>query len=192
VFLIKGQSSLFKGTSKVQQVPGHQNIQGNERADEEAKKAALASASDQESLESNLRSAKYQLIRSKLDQQWQNEWDKGTENARQLRYICRSIGVVESGAKIYQRISSRKHIAWIARLRTGHCSFNKYLHHFGIIDSPYCECEGGHETVAHEEERDALRRKVGVQGIRAEQLLGDPKLVKHTLEFMERTQRFNF
>ena len=44
----------------------------------------------------------------------------------------------------------------------------------------------------YEEERDALRRKVGVQGMRVEQLLGDPKLVKHTLEFVERTQRFNF
>ena len=183
-----------------QWVLGHQNIPGNERADEEAKKAALASASDEKFPEPNLRSAKYQLIRSKLDQQWRNEWNKGTENARQLRYICRSIGVIKSEAKIYQRISDRKHIAWIARLRTEHCSLNKYLHHFGTIDSLYCECEGGHETVTHyllkceiyEEERDALRRKVRVQEMRVKQLLGDSKLVKHTLEFMERTQRFNF
>ena len=44
----------------------------------------------------------------------------------------------------------------------------------------------------YEEERDALRRKVGAHGMKVEKLLGDSKSVKHTLEFMERTQRFNF
>lgn len=117
-----------------------------------------------------------------------------------MRNLCRSVDAVESGAQIYQEITSRKHLAWIARLRTGHCSLNKYLHHFSIVDSPDCDCEEGHETVAHyllkceiyEEERDALRKRVGVQGMRVNKLLGDSKLVKHTLEYMEKTQRFNF
>jgi len=107
---------------------------------------------------------------------------------------------VEPEAQIYQAILRRKHIAWIAKLRTGHCSLNKYLHHFNIVDSADCDCEGGQETVAHyllrceiyEEERDALRKGVGVHGMKVNKLLGDPKLVKHTLEYMEKTQRFNF
>jgi hypothetical protein len=44
----------------------------------------------------------------------------------------------------------------------------------------------------YEEERDALRRKVGAQGMRVENLLGDIGAVKETLEFIEATKRFKF
>ena len=85
----------------LQWVPSHQNINGNERADQKAKKAALTSSSGEELSESRLRSAKHQLIRFKLNQEWRNEWNNGTENARQLRNLCRSIDEVEPGAQIY-------------------------------------------------------------------------------------------
>ena len=37
-------------------------------------------------------------------------------------------------SQIYGQLSKRKHIAWIARLRTGHCSLNSYLERFNTID----------------------------------------------------------
>ena len=44
----------------------------------------------------------------------------------------------------------------------------------------------------YEELRKELRKKVGWRNMRMENLLGDPKLVKNTLEFVERTGQFNF
>ena len=103
-------------------------------------------------------------------------------------------------AATYTNISNRKHIAWIARLRTGNCSLNKYLHLFNIIDNPMCKCGRGQETVAHylltcerfKETRNKLREMVGVAGMRVEILLGDPTAVKATIEYVQDTNRFEF
>ena len=105
-----------------------------------------------------------------------------------------------NSAIIYTSIGNRKHIAWIARLRTGHCSLNKYLHRFNIIDDPRCECGKGQETVTHyllicerfKEERNKLREMVGVAGMRVRRLLGDPKLIRATIEYVQDTNRFEF
>ena len=120
-------------------------------------------------------------------------------NARKLRHLYNRRHT-SNGAKIYQSINNRKHIAWIARLRTGHCSLNKYLHRFNIIDEPTCECGEGEETVKHylllcelyDRQRDKLRRAVGAGGMRVEELLGDIKMIPYTIQFIEDTKRFEF
>jgi hypothetical protein len=91
-------------------------------------------------------------------------------------------------------------MAWISRLRTGHCSLNKYLHRFNIVNEPTCECAEGHETVKHyllecriyEQERDRLRRRVGWGSMRMENLLGDIECVPETIKFIEETRKFLF
>src|SRR5271154_5923199 len=102
---------------------------------------------------------------------------------------------------IYNQLSNkRRQIAWIARLRTGHCSLNQYLERFNIIDDANCDCGQGKETVKHfllicskyEKERDKLREEVGQHGMREEKLLGDIKKVRHTIQFIEDTGRFEF
>ena len=40
--------------------------------------------------------------------------------------------------------------------------------------------------------KEELKKKVGARNMRMESLLGDPKIVKETLEFVESTGRFNF
>ena len=53
---------------------------------------------------------------------------------------------------------------------------------FKIIENAKCKCSTEKETVKHfllncelyDEERDALRRRVGMEGMRASILLGDP------------------
>ena len=68
--------------------------------------------------------------------------------------------------------------------RTGHCHLNQYLHRFDIIETPECECE------LYDEERDELRRRVGIEGMRSSVLLGDNKVIKKTVEYIEKTGRF--
>ena len=43
----------------------------------------------------------------------------------------------------YTMRSKQKAAAEIVQLRTGHCGLNRYLHYFGIKDTPYCECGYG-------------------------------------------------
>ena len=83
-------------------------------------------------------------------------------------------------------------------MHTGHCHLNGYLYHFNIIASPMCECGAGKETADHfllrcelfDEQRDALRRRVGVQGMNISMLLGNNKMIKDTVEYIEKTERF--
>src|SRR5579859_5521905 len=83
--------------------------------------------------------------------------------------------------------------AWIARLRTGHCSLIQYLERFNIINDGKCECGQAMETVKHylltcakyERERDKLRRRVGAQGMRVEKLLGNARRIGDTIQFIE-------
>ena len=98
-------------------------------------------------------------------------------------------------------LSKHKHIAWIARLRTGHCSLNNYLERFNIIDNVTClSCEDATETVhyflllykKYERSRDKIRKEVGVGGMRIKKLLEDPRRIKETVEFIESIWRFDF
>src|SRR5438876_73717 len=103
---------------------------------------------------------------------------------------------VEQGYKIYSTLNKRSNIVHLARLRTGHCNLRQYNHRFGREDYPYCECgDGSIENVEHyllscrkyDQQREKLRRNVGFGGMWVENLLGQPRLIKHTLEFVERT-----
>src|ERR1700724_322844 len=59
--------------------------------------------------------------------------------------------MVDSGPKLYSNITnlSRQELPWLTRLRTGHCSLNRYLHRFNIVEQPQCTCGNGAETVSH-------------------------------------------
>lgn len=100
------------------------------------------------------------------------------------------------GTKLYNRILNRSTIAALTRLRTGHCGLNHYLHRFGLTDTPHCSCGRGKETVEHYllecelyvEQRKELRKNIGIGRMKVEKLLGDPKLVKHTVEFVASTK----
>ena len=106
---------------------------------------------------------------------------------------------LEQGDKIYQYIKDRRHIAWIARLRTEYYALNKYLHRLNIIDDPNCECVEGHEMVEHyllkyalyEEKRERMRKEMRIEGMRVSKLLGDPKLIRHAKQYVIETKIFD-
>ena len=108
---------------------------------------------------------------------------------------------VHQSAKIYKSIAKRNDVAQIARLRTGYCSLNQYLHRFGIKESPTCECDSEViETVEHylincpkyDCQRHKLIKNVGIRGMWVEKLLGDTSRVKYMLEYIKDMKRFKF
>jgi ribonuclease HI len=179
---------------RIEWVPGHENIDGNEQADQAAKTAATPNATPPTI---RMRSAQKRLIQSSMKTKWETEWKTGKKNAARLRKMSQHPGTT-SGLKLYGVLQQRKHVVWISRLRTGHCHLNEYLHRFNIIETAECECGASKETVDHyllncelyDEERDSLRRKVGVQGMRTGALLGDSTIIKETVKYIERTERF--
>ena len=182
-------------------VPGHVGIEGNEKVDKAAKKAATQTDLIKSvPWQTTLKSAKANAIHQTIKRECNEEWTQGTKTAIRLRQVTKTTNVKPS-ACIYEKLGNkRKNIATIARLRTGHCSLNGYLHQFNITEDPTCKCGDAKETVTHfllvcslyERERDKLRRKVGIGGMRLERLIGDPRRIEHTIEFIERTGRFNF
>ena len=103
----------------------------------------------------------------------------------------------KTGPTLYNEIENRKDAAKIAQLRTGHCGLNSYLHRFSKKNSSYCQCGYGKETVEHfllecrnyREQRKKLRREAGAGKMRTARLLGDQKLIKYTLEYIQATGR---
>jgi len=178
----------------IEWVPGHENVEGNEQADQAAKTAATPNP-----ISSRIRmgSAQKRSIQSGMKTMWESEWRAGKETAKRLRTMSQYPGTT-TGLKLYGALRQRNHVVWITRLRTGHCHLNGYLHRFNIIETSECECGAGKETVEHyllncelyDEERDRLRRRVGAQGMRISLLLGDNEIIKETVEYIERTGRF--
>jgi len=68
------------------------------------------------------------------------------------------------------------------------------------VDNPQCDCGKGIETPKHflltckkyEKQWEQLRKKVGGRNMRLGNLLENPKTIKVTLEFVDKTGRFNF
>ena len=176
-------------------IPGHSDIEGNERADVEAKKAATDTMLSKPFNHRPLKSARVRHIKTAAKTQWHKEWQETTKTATALRRITRRGGKV--GPKFYNGIKSRNMAATITQLRTGHCGLNHYLHRFHISDTPHCECGAGKETVEHFllqcpryiKQREPLRKEVGMRNMRVDKLLGDLKLVKHTMEYIKSTNR---
>ncbi len=176
-------------------IPGHANIEGNEQADEEAKKAAIDPTVGRRFKYKPLKSARIRQIKAEAKQQWSNMWNNNVRTAHGLRRSMKTRGF-KTGSKFYNHITSRKTAATLTRLRTGHCGLKQYLYRFKRADSPYCDCGDGKETVEHyllectlhREARNILRRNVGAGKMRVPSLLGQPKLIKHTMEFITSTK----
>jgi hypothetical protein len=64
----------------------------------------------------------------------EDEWNNGKGTTHLLRHLMKSPNA-KPPSHIYKKLgNNRRYIAWIARLRIGHCSLNQYLARFNIVD----------------------------------------------------------
>ncbi|XP_023211679.1 uncharacterized protein LOC111614534 [Centruroides sculpturatus] len=112
-------------------VPGHQNIEGNERADSLAKKAA--------GLKLNPTYGRVPIthintyILKKCKEAWQSEWEVSTTGRTTYRFL----------PSIHRRILLHHlHPTFeLSQCLTGHGNLPAYLHRFKKLPSPYCHCD---------------------------------------------------
>jgi len=101
-------------------IPGHAEIEGNELADMEAKKAATGPTLSQPHKYKPLKSARARYIKTAAREQWHTTRSENTQMANVLQRIMKGKHA-KTGPKLYNEIANRNAAAKIAQLRTGHC-----------------------------------------------------------------------
>jgi ribonuclease HI len=185
-------------------VPGHSGHERNEKADEEAKKAAQGLSSEAKLLPPFLRkhlpasvSALRQNFMTSILKTWKQRW-KNSPRYEPLRSIDKS-----APSKKYLRLIKgldRRQASLFTQLRTGHIGLNRHLFRIRKVESPVCpHCRGlTVETVKHVlldcpfyiRERHILQLKLWRNAASIPFLLSSPDAVKHLLTFIHSTGRF--
>ena len=189
----------------VQWIAGHRDVEGNEDADREARRAALKAndTSPKTDLPKCLHkklpigaSAVKQKNKAELMALWKRQWSKSKRYAHLMRIdpsapckrFMKAIGNLPKfkAGTMYQ-------------MRSGHIALNKHLHRINRSDTPLClQCNSGmQETVHHmlfecpryDRERHVLRNKLGRAAISTPCLLANRDGMRETWKFIEATGR---
>jgi hypothetical protein len=176
-------------------------VEGNEQADEEAKKAITEGSSNMDDLLKILHnklphstSAVKQAYREKLKQQAQHIWADSTRYKR-----MKNTDPNTPLGKYVQLITPlpRKLASILTQLRTGHTPLAKHLHHLGKNDSPKCPaCQQNDKTIqhlilhcpAHREARQTLRNATGGRNINLTKLFTTKKTLCVLFMFVAATR----
>ena len=136
--------------------PGHEGIDGNERADKSAKTAASGQSSAAKDLPPFLRrkplpvsiSATKQLLKRTIKARWDTEW-KASKRHTDSNKIDASLPS-DNFLHIVDQLR-RNQASLLTQLRTGHIPLNAVLHRIKRSESPDCpHCKNGiRETVLH-------------------------------------------
>ena len=189
----------------VRWISDHDGVEGNERADEEAKRAANAQQenSPRRRLPIYLRkgtlpssiSALKQAQRTESLARWARMWETSPRYRRTTNTDPKTIS--GSFLKLVAKLPKR-HASLMIWLRTQHISLNQHLHRIKKIESPDCpHCPEIPESIPHfilecphyARERlilsNALRRKA----FSLPYLLADKKATPHLLRYINSTGR---
>src|SRR5438876_8687031 len=98
------------------------SIEGNDKVDDEAKKAAKSKGIDQaipKITATPLKSSRLQSIKQAIKTDWDTAWKSYKSTSKLLCNITVKRNVNES-AKLYKSVSTRNDVTQLVRLRTGH------------------------------------------------------------------------
>lgn len=189
---------------QIQWVPGHMDFAPNERADEEAKKAAQGKSSDKKDLPKFLRrqplpasiSALRQDFNEKLQKRWSRRWKKSPRYRK--HHAIDNSSPSKKWLKLVDGLR-RNQSSLSAQLRTGHIGLNHHLSRIKRSDTPFCpHCRGiTAETVRHflldcpeyAHERHILQRKLRREAGNLSYLLSNPTALLPLLRYVHSTKR---
>jgi hypothetical protein len=188
---------------------GHCGIEGNEKVDSEAKKAASGTTSSAKLLPPYLRkpllinpAAAKRAYSDNLNSTWKADWTQSLrgKNMKTLDDTMLSTKFLKmiSNPKLSQVAASR-----ISQLRLQHAPLNSYLHRFKRVDKPNClACGEADENASHyllqcpsyAFERWALEKHVQKKqkAMLLETLLRDPDLAIPLANYIEGTNHFTY
>ena len=130
----------FNQEITLQWIPSHCEINGNERADNLAKKGASKLQPDKPISQTTCK----EIIRSNTKIEWVNNWALGNTGRVMLNYMTapRKTDNLDSLGRRDQSI--------IFRLRSQYIALNKHLNRLNPMHEPVCPvCPATHETVTH-------------------------------------------
>lgn len=184
--------------------PGHEDIEGNERADEAAKEAASGQSSESKNLPAFLRrkplpvsvSATRQLLKKKMKNEWKTDWTSSPRYAN-AKAIDDSLPSDDFLHIINQL--QRNQASILIQFRTGHIPLNVILHRIKRSDTPDCpHCKNGiRETIHHylltcphyANARNLLRAKLKREASSIPFLIGARNGIPHFLHYVSNTNR---
>ena len=184
-------------------ISGHDDVEGNELADKEAKLATEDGSSEMHLLPPFLAndampqslSATQQVFKEELARRWKEKWSKS------LRFTCMHNIDPSLPSKKYRNLANtlmRAQASLLTQLRSGHIPLNSHLHRIRKTTSPLCpNCNRSDETVhhylfecrAHEHARAELSRKLRRDAKSIRILLNTEKGIHAVLQYVTSTKR---
>ena len=166
--------------TKIVWVPGHADLDGNELADVNAKKAAKTTDNNLQEIPVTLNKVK-RLTRGKLLTRWQRIWDR-SETGRDLHQMRPKIPTKPYQSK-WRKSLEKKYM----RLCSGHYNLRAHMHKLKLSDTPMCECGQDREDASHvlmHCSRYQQQREVMIDNI-------ERLYIRHNTPFHERHQPYH-
>ena len=182
-------------------VPGHEEIEGNEEADEEAAKSITEGNKNSDHMKylqklPISRSAARQAMEADLKKRAGDKW-QSSPRYQKIRDFDETLP-----GPSFLRITAkwpRRNTSVLMQLRTGHAQLNGHLHKIGKSATPICPaCEMEIETITHflcicpryDTHRLKIQRHFRQHVVPKNQLLGDRKAMKVLFEYINKTGCF--
>lgn len=148
---------------KLQWIPSHNKILGDETTDKLAKQATAKLRNHDFS---RFLSAQRQQAQQESLEQWKTEWRNCT-NGQHLLDI--DTALPDPHTRHFYDNLPRSRVGLLAQLRTDHCWLKSYRKKFGYAEEDKCECGEAAETVEHvlvecsllQNLRSTLQQKIG-------------------------------